>query len=140
MSELYTPRYLVITNDNDPFLTDYFDSENHFNMELGMVVMDLRYNKFTNDGTQWNDMEKKDQENRLSEMMANDEKDGIYEEKKEYNTSSEWMDMMPEKNRPIIVDHDGWDRGNFTWSYHDELITKEEFDKRCMNSTIRRKL
>ena len=34
-----------------------------------------------------------------------------------------------------VLDPDGWDRKNFIFSWHEELITREEFDKRYLAST-----
>lgn len=39
----------------------------------------------------------------------------------------------------IILDPDGWDRKNYTYSWFDEKITKEEFDKRVAYSTCTQK-
>lgn len=51
-------RYLITTLESyEPFLTDYFDSENHFNMDLGMVVFDLKLKRYTNDGVIWHDLQ-----------------------------------------------------------------------------------
>lgn len=50
-------RYLVTTKDNAPFLTKYFDDENHFNNEVGMVVYDLIKNIYTDDGITWKHLE-----------------------------------------------------------------------------------
>lgn len=48
-------RYLVTTNEADaPFLTNWFDEENHWNDNVEMVVYDLEYEKFTVDGITWN--------------------------------------------------------------------------------------
>jgi len=47
-------QYLVTTNDGEnPFLTQWFESENHFNMEIGMIVYDLVNQKYTDNGTKW---------------------------------------------------------------------------------------
>ena len=46
-------RYLITTNDNDPFFTDIFDPENHFNSESGMTVYDLMKMEYTTDGVNW---------------------------------------------------------------------------------------
>lgn len=35
----------------------------------------------------------------------------------------------------VIMDPDGWDRKNYQYSWHEELITKEEFEKRAATST-----
>jgi hypothetical protein len=50
-------RYLITTTDNKPFLTKWFEFENHFNISLGMKVYDLALNKFTIDGETWVDIE-----------------------------------------------------------------------------------
>jgi hypothetical protein len=50
-------RYLVTTEEAyQPFLTWWFDPENHFNPDIGMIVYDLRENKFTVDGENWNEI------------------------------------------------------------------------------------
>lgn len=46
-------------------------------------------------------------------------------------TSAEWYDEYPLE----IKDPDGWDRTNFQYSWYEELITFEEFDRRAMRST-----
>lgn len=46
-------RYLVTTKDNPPFLTEYFDVENHFAENLGMVVYDLCKKIYTKNGRMW---------------------------------------------------------------------------------------
>lgn len=46
-------RYLVISNGNDPFYTNWFDAENHFNKEIEMVVFDLVHHIYTADGKIW---------------------------------------------------------------------------------------
>ena len=51
-------RYLITTNEAyGPFLTNWFDPENHFNKEIGMIVYDLVKHIYTTDGTTWNDIE-----------------------------------------------------------------------------------
>ena len=49
-------RYLVITREGNPFLTEWFDAVNHFNPTLEMVVFDLAKNKYTKDGVEWFDI------------------------------------------------------------------------------------
>lgn len=47
-------------------------------------------------------------------------------------TSEEWQDLTD----TLVVDPDGWDRkGNFHYSWYEELITKEEYERREMVST-----
>jgi len=46
-------RYLITTNIQPPFLTDWFDYENHFNSEVNMVVFDLYNQTYTTDGLIW---------------------------------------------------------------------------------------
>lgn len=47
-------RYLVtFQTDNEPFFTNWFDPENHFNKELKMIVFDLIEFQFTIDGVTW---------------------------------------------------------------------------------------
>ena len=51
-------RYLITTKELDsPFLTKWFEPENHFNKELQMVVYDLFNCVFTLDGYNWHDIE-----------------------------------------------------------------------------------
>lgn len=49
----------------------------------------------------------------------------------ELKTSSEWYIEYPIQ----ILDPDGWDRKNFQYSWYEELITFQEFDRRAMAST-----
>lgn len=49
-------------------------------------------------------------------------------------TSNEWNKHRDYKDI-VIFDPDGWDRGNFQYSFFEEKITKEEFDKRLCMST-----
>jgi len=53
----------------------------------------------------------------------------------ELKTSQEWYDMIPKELGFMIYDPDGWDRTNYQYSFHEELISKEEFKKRLMHST-----
>ncbi len=47
-------RYLVTTKEvYPPFLTMWFDFENHFDTDSEMVVYDLVENKYTEDGETW---------------------------------------------------------------------------------------
>ena len=49
-------------------------------------------------------------------------------------TSIEWYKKCPYE----ILDPDGWDRsGDFNYSFNKELITKREFNKRLMQSTLK---
>ncbi len=48
-------------------------------------------------------------------------------------TSKEWQEENPET---LVYDPDGWDRVNFEYSWYEELITKEEYDRRVSLSTI----
>lgn len=50
-------RYLITTDGYEPFLTKWFDPDNHFNAEIGMIVYDLVYNKYTTNGYNWIDIE-----------------------------------------------------------------------------------
>jgi len=47
-------------------------------------------------------------------------------------TSEEWERESNFK----VLDPDGWDRKNFEFSWNEELITEEEFEKRLSTSTI----
>ena len=46
-------------------------------------------------------------------------------------TSEEWAVQLGAD----VLDPDGWDRKNFIFSWHEEPITREEFDRRYLRST-----
>ena len=52
-------------------------------------------------------------------------------------TSVEWYHSQ---NEYKLLDPDGWDRNNFHYSWYEEEITREEFNKRMMSSTIEGKI
>lgn len=47
-------------------------------------------------------------------------------------TSEEWQKLC----KIEVLDPDGWDRGNYQFSWHEELISREEFEKRLLPSTV----
>ncbi len=47
-------------------------------------------------------------------------------------TSQEWLKLKP---LIMLLDPDGWNRTNFQYSFYEEKITQEEFDKRLSYST-----
>lgn len=49
-------------------------------------------------------------------------------------TSEIWERISPLNS--VILDPDGWDRSDFIWSFSRELITKETFEIRKLNSTV----
>ena len=49
-------QYLITSIFMEPFLTHWFDSENHFNKKLQMVVYDLINLKYTTDGKTWHNI------------------------------------------------------------------------------------
>lgn len=50
-------QYLITTTEAyAPFLTDYYDPENNFNADVGMVVYDLYRLLYTTDGTTWKEI------------------------------------------------------------------------------------
>jgi len=51
----------------------------------------------------------------------------------ELKTSEEWQALTPDMK---VIDPDGWDRKDFHFSWFEEKITKEEYDKRLIPSTI----
>lgn len=51
----------------------------------------------------------------------------------EKKTSEEWQKELWKSI--VVYDPDGWDRKNYDFSWHEEKITREEFDMRCANST-----
>jgi hypothetical protein len=50
-------RYLITTNIQPPFFSDWFDAKNLFNAEVGMVVYDLVKGVYTTDGEKWEEIE-----------------------------------------------------------------------------------
>ena len=50
-------------------------------------------------------------------------------------TSAEWIKEVGYE----VLDPDGWDRGNFDYSWNKEKITMAEFQRRLVMSTVRRK-
>lgn len=45
--------YLIISNTYEPFYTNWFNAENNFNADDGMIVFDLLSGKHTINGTDW---------------------------------------------------------------------------------------
>ncbi|MDD4439653.1 MAG: hypothetical protein PHS04_16715 [Tissierellia bacterium] len=50
-------------------------------------------------------------------------------------TSAEWIKEVGYE----VLDPDGWDRGNFDYSWNKEKITMAEFQRRLVMSTVRRR-
>ena len=48
-------------------------------------------------------------------------------------TSAEWQEEYPDVK---VYDPDGWDRQNFQFSWFEEKITLEEYNKRLLTSTV----
>lgn len=49
-------RYLITTKYDEPFFTEWFDPENNFNAEVGMIVYDLTHYTYTVDGINWKEI------------------------------------------------------------------------------------
>lgn len=49
--------YLVTTSNDKPFLTKWFDFENHWIPNVHMVVYNLSTNEYTSNGVTWNNIE-----------------------------------------------------------------------------------
>ena len=45
--------YLIITNNHEPFYTDWFDAENHFVSDVEMIVFNLYNYTHTTNGKDW---------------------------------------------------------------------------------------
>lgn len=56
--------------------------------------------------------------------------------KMEKKTSQEWLESIPKEHNLKVLDPDGWDRQNFDYSFNEEKIEREEFDRRLSSSTI----
>lgn len=50
-------------------------------------------------------------------------------------TSQDWYNIVRVNKPLVIMDPDGWDRKNYQYSFHVELITLEEFNSRVDQST-----
>jgi hypothetical protein len=51
-------RYLITTQcAHPPFFTAWFQAENHFREDLGMIVYDFHENLYTKDGKTWEEIE-----------------------------------------------------------------------------------
>jgi len=50
-------------------------------------------------------------------------------------TSATWYEEFMKSHKTRILDPDGWDRTNYNFSFHVELVTEDEFTKRLMFST-----
>lgn len=50
----------------------------------------------------------------------------------ELKTSKEWQELCYIE----VLDADGWDRTNYDYSWNEEKITREEFEKRLGFSTV----
>ncbi len=48
--------YLIFTDSHEPFYTNWFSAENHFNKDDNMVVFNLLSHKYTTDGVTWYDI------------------------------------------------------------------------------------
>ena len=51
-----------------------------------------------------------------------------------FKTSVEWQALKP---KIVVLDPDGWDRKNFQFSWHKELITEKEYKYRRSISTCK---
>lgn len=50
-------RYIIILKDDKPFITKWFEKENHFNSEIISMVIDIALGMYTIDGETWIEME-----------------------------------------------------------------------------------
>ena len=53
--------------------------------------------------------------------------------KETLRTSVQWLEKVSPKT--VILDPDGWNRSRYRYSFHEELISEEEFTVRLGNST-----
>lgn len=52
-----------------------------------------------------------------------------------FKTSEQWANFLLEPGQ-LILDPDGWDRQNFQFSFFEEKINEDEFNRRMMFSTV----
>ncbi len=55
----------------------------------------------------------------------------------EIKTSEQWQLENPDI---LVLDADGWDRNDFGFSWYEEEITFEEYNKRLFSSTVQMKI
>jgi hypothetical protein len=67
--------------------------------------------------------------------LLNGQSIGEPEPKPDLKSSAEWIKEYNYR----ILDTDGWDRENLEYSFHKELISKQEFESRLFKSTIERR-
>jgi hypothetical protein len=48
-------RYLITSDTNPPFLTKWYEYENHYTE--GMTIYDFGHNKYTTNGIDWHDID-----------------------------------------------------------------------------------
>lgn len=53
--------------------------------------------------------------------------------KNDKKTSEKWQEL--DNSGVVVLDPDGWDRKNYQFSFYEELITHEEYERRKMFST-----
>jgi hypothetical protein len=53
-----TQRYLVTADNIEPFYTNWYDYENHYNDEMNMIVYDIHNHLYTLNGLDWIPLEK----------------------------------------------------------------------------------
>lgn len=51
-------RYLIICDGYPPSLTHWYEYENNYNSKLNMVVFDFHKMMYTNNGTDWHQIER----------------------------------------------------------------------------------
>lgn len=61
--------------------------------------------------------------------------DWIEERDAEKKTSEEWQEIY--KDRVVVYDPDGWDRVNYQYSWYEEKISENEFNRRVASSTCK---
>ena len=71
----------------------------------------------------------------VEECLTEQEKQEIEENNRvhesDLRTSEEWQKIC----RIQVLDPDGWDRKNYQYSWYEEKISREEFERRTITST-----
>jgi len=101
---------------NDVFKTYIYDTKSSLDI---VIKASISYSEVTY---------KMDELNENSQYLIDRLKNSINGNLK---TSEEWAKLFT----LTIVDPDGWDRKNFNYSWFEELITREEFERRAYKST-----
>lgn len=73
----------------------------------------------------------------LIEFYRNEHNENSVQKNLEAGLKTSWA--WEKESEYVVLDPDGWDRKNYEYSWNQELITLDEFNKRLMQSTVYKK-